>query len=150
MLDPEYVKRIDCEMEESGGQLSPDDHEGIWANLKSCHEWGAELEFSIALLTDMSLDEIREMTLSEAAERHPTLSRVEALKAEIRIRDAIQRAVETKNLQDQVARLQRGPVTLIDLCGDDEDWVDQQQEEEVKTFVHRGPLSSALDGKCEP
>ena len=47
MLDPEYVKRIDCEMEESGGQLAPDDHEGVWENLKLSSEWGAELEFSI-------------------------------------------------------------------------------------------------------
>jgi hypothetical protein len=29
MLDPEYVKRIDSEMEESGGELAPDDHEGV-------------------------------------------------------------------------------------------------------------------------
>ena len=71
MLDPEYVKRIDREMEESGGQLAPDDHEGVWANLKSCDEWRAELEFSIALLTDMSLDEVREMTLNEASDAFP-------------------------------------------------------------------------------
>ncbi len=89
MLDPEYVRRIDREMEESGGQLAPDDHEGVWANLKSHSEWGAELEFSIALLTDMTLDEVREMTLNEAAERHPPLSREEALEAEIQIRDSL-------------------------------------------------------------
>ena len=41
MLDPEYVKRIDAEMQESGGQLAPDEHEAVWANLKSCDEWGA-------------------------------------------------------------------------------------------------------------
>ena len=27
MLDPEYAKRIDSEMEQSGGELAPDDHE---------------------------------------------------------------------------------------------------------------------------
>ena len=124
MLDPEYVKRIESEMEESGGQLAPDDHEDVWVNLKSCHEWGAELEFSIALLTDMSLDEVREMTLDEAAERHPTLSREEALKAEIQIRDSLRRVVEARNLRDQCARIQRDPATLIDLFGDEEDLVD--------------------------
>lgn len=123
MLDPEYVKRIDREMEESGGQLAPDDHEGIWANLKSCDEWRAELEFAIALLTDMSLDEVREMTLNEAAERHPTLSRVEALKAEIRIRDAIQRAVETRNLLYQCARVQNNS----DVKGRQGPWPDIHQ-----------------------
>jgi hypothetical protein len=54
MLDPEYVKRIESEMEESGGQLAPDDHEDVWENLKLSSEWGDELEFSIALLTDMN------------------------------------------------------------------------------------------------
>ena len=124
MLDPEYVKRIESEMEESGGQLAPDDHEGVWANLKSCDEWGAELEFAIALLTDMTLDEVREMTLNEAATRHPTLSREEALKAEIQIRDSLRRAAETRNLWDQCARMQRHPATLIDPFGDEEDSVD--------------------------
>ncbi len=120
MLDPEYVKRIDREMEESGGELAPDDHEDIWANLKSCHEWRAELEFAIALLTDISLDEAREMTLNEAAERHPTLSREEALKAEIQIRDSLRRAVEARSFRDQCARMQRDPATLTDLLGDEE------------------------------
>ncbi len=120
MLDPEYVKRIDREMEESGGQLAPDDHEGVWENLKSRSEWGAELEFSIALLTDMTLDEVREMTFNEAAGRHPTLSREEALKAEIQIRDSLRRAAETRSLRDQCARMQRDPATLTDLLGDEE------------------------------
>ena len=120
MLDPEYVKRIDREMEESGGQLAPDDHEGVWENLKCRSEWGAELEFSIALLTDMTLDEVREMTLNEAAERHPTLSREEALEAEIQIRDVIQRAAENRNYLDKIARMQRDPATLTDLFGAEE------------------------------
>jgi hypothetical protein len=108
MLDPEYVKRIDSEMEESGGQLAPDDHEGVWENLKSHSEWGAELEFSIALLTDMTLDEVREMTLNEAARRHPTLSREEALEAEIQIRDVIQRAAENRTYIKASSRGQSG------------------------------------------
>ena len=120
MLDPEYVKRIDLEMEANGGELAPDDHEGVWENLKSHSEWGAELEFSIALLTNMTLDEVRKMTLDEAAKRHPTLSREEALKAEIHIRGVIQRAAENRNLLDTLARMQRDPATLIDLFGDEE------------------------------
>jgi hypothetical protein len=114
------VKRIDSEMEESGGQLAPDDHEGVWENLKFRSEWGAELEFSIALLTDMTLDEVREMTLNEAAKRHPTLSRDGALEAEIQIRDVIQRAAENRNYLDKVARMQRDPATLADLFGAEE------------------------------
>jgi hypothetical protein len=120
MLDPEYVKRIESEMEESGGQLAPDDHEDVWENLKLSSEWGAELEFSIALLTDMTLDEVQEMTLNEATKRHPTLSRREALKTEIRIRDVIQRAAEKIKYLDQCARMQRDPATLTDLLGDEE------------------------------
>jgi hypothetical protein len=130
MLDSEYVNRIDREMEQSGGELAPDDHEAVWENLKASCEWGAELEFAIALLTDMSLEEVRKMTLKEAAKRHPTLSQVEALKAEIRIRDSIQRAVHTRKLLDQCARMQREPATPIDLFDDEEDLVNQQQQEE--------------------
>ena len=81
MLDPEYVERIDLEMEESGGELAPDDHEAVWENLKSCDEWGAQLEFAIALLTAAPLEEVLEMTLDKAASRHPRLSRYRALKA---------------------------------------------------------------------
>ena len=160
MLDPEYVKRIDCEMEESGGQLAPDDHEGVWANLKSCDEWRAELEFSIALLTDMTLDEVREMTLNEAATRHPTLSREEALKAEIQIRDVIQRAAENRNYLDKIARMQRDPATLTDLFGDEEaEDLDVGGDEdnpcgcdsdrEVKVIRCNNSLGERLRSECE-
>ena len=128
MLDPEYVKRIDCEMEESGGQLAPDDHEAVWANLKSCDEWGAELEFAIALLTAAPLEEVREMTLNEAAKRHPSLSRQEALETEIRIRDVIQSAAENRNFLDKLARMQRDPATPMDLFDEEEDSPDLRQE----------------------
>jgi hypothetical protein len=130
MLDPEYVKRVDLEMEQSGGKLAPDDHEGVWANLKACDEWGAELEFGIALLTAASLDEVRELTLNEAAKRHPSLSREEALKAEIRIRDVIQRAAENRKMLDMIARMQSDPATPMDLLDDEKDSVDLQREDE--------------------
>ncbi len=160
MLDLEYVKRIDREMEESGGQLAPDDHEGVWANLKSCDEWRAELELAIALLTDMTLDEVREMTLNEAAERHPTLSREEALKAEIQTRDSLLRAVETRSLRDKIARMQRGPATLIDLFGDEEaedldvggdedDPCGCESDREAKAIRCNGSLGERLRSECE-
>ncbi len=160
MLDPEYVRRIDREMEESGGQLAPDDHEGVWGNLKSCDEWRAELEFAIALLTDMTLDEVREMTLNEAAERHPTLSREEALKAEIQTRDSLLRAVETRSLRDKIARMQRGPATLIDLFGDEEaedldvggdedDPCGCESDREAKAIRCNSSLGERLRSGCE-
>ncbi len=160
MLDPEYVKRIDREMEESGGQLAPDDHEGVWENLKSCDEWRAELEFAIALLTDMTLDEVREMTLNEAAKRHPTLSREEALKAEIQIRDVIQRAAENRNYLDKIARMQRDPTTLIDLFGDEEaedldvggdedDPCGCESDREAKAICCNGSFGERLRSDCE-
>lgn len=120
MLDPEYVERIDCEMEESGGQLAPDDHESVWANLKSCSEWAAELEFAIALLTARSLAEVRKIALAEAAKRHPALERHAALAAEIRIRDAIERAADKRTLLDEIARIQRDPAVPMDLFDNDQ------------------------------
>jgi hypothetical protein len=160
MLDPEYVKRIDREMEESGGELAPDDHEGVWENLKSLSEWGAELEFSIALLTDMTLDEVREMTLNEAAERHPTLSREEALEAEIQIRDVIQRVAENRNYLDKIARMLRAPATLTDLFGDEEaedldvggdedDPCGCESDREAKAIRCNGSLGERLRFECE-
>jgi hypothetical protein len=68
----------------------------------------------------MTLDEVREMTLNEAAKRHPTLSRDEALEAEIQIRDVIQRAAENRNYLDKIARMQRDPSTPMDLFDDEE------------------------------
>ena len=160
MLDPEYVKRIDSEMEESGGELAPDDHEGVWENLKSHSEWGAELEFSIALLTDMTLDEVREMTSNEAAKRHPKLSREEALKAEIQIRDVIQRAAENSNYLDKIARMQRDPATPMGLFGDEEaEDLDVGGDEdgpcgcdsdrEAKAIRCNGSLGERLRSECE-
>jgi hypothetical protein len=160
MLDPEYVKRIDREMEESGGELAPDDHEGVWENLKSRSEWGAELEFSIALLTDMTLDEVREMTLNEAANRHPTLSREEALEAEIQIRGVIQRAAENRNLLDKLARMQRDPATLTDLPGDEEaedldvggdedNPCGRDSDREAKAIRCNNSLGERLRSECE-
>ncbi len=160
MLNPEYVKRIDSEMEESGGELAPDDHEGVWENLKSHSEWGAELEFSIALLTDMTLDEVREMTLNEAAMRHPTLSREEVLKAEIQIRDAIQRAAENRKYLDQCARMLRDPAPLTDLFGDEEaegldvggdedDPCGCDSDREAKAIRCNGSLGERLRSECE-
>jgi hypothetical protein len=160
MLDPEYVKRIDLEMEQSGGELAPDDHEGVWENLKSHSEWGAELEFSIALLTDMTLDEVREMTLDEAAKRHPTLSREEALNAEIHIRGVIQRAAEDRNLFDELARMQRDPATLTDLLGDEEaedldvggdeeNPCGRDSDREAKAIRCNNSLGERLRSECE-
>ncbi len=154
------MKRIESEMEDCGGHLAPDDHEGVWANLKSCDEWRAELELAIALLTDMTLDEVREMTLNEAAKRHPTLSREEALKAEIQIRDSLRRAAETRSLRDQCARMQRDPATLIDLFGDEEaedldvggdedDPCGCESDREAKAIRCNGSLGERLRSECE-
>ena len=160
MLDPEYVKRIESEMKESGGQLAPDDHEGVWESLKSRSEWGAVLEFSIALLTDMTLDEVREMTLDEAAKRHRTLSREEALKAEIHIRGVIQRAAGYRKILDESARMQRDPATLTDLFddeeaedldvgGDEDDPCGCESDREAKAIRCNGSLGERLRSECE-
>lgn len=119
MLDPEYVERIDLEMEQSGGELAPDDHEAVWENLKASDEWAAQLEFAIALLTAAPLAEVLEMTRDEAATRHPMLPREEALKAEVRLRDRFERAVRARAFMDEVARMRRNLVTSAEMFGDE-------------------------------
>jgi len=47
MLDPDHVERVESEMAEQDGQISLDDHEGVWECLKMCAERVDELEFAI-------------------------------------------------------------------------------------------------------
>jgi hypothetical protein len=108
----------------------------------------------------MTLDEVREMTLNEAAKRHPTLSRDEALEAEIQIRDVIQRAAENRNYLDKIARMQRAPATLTDLFGDEEaegldvggdedDPCGCESDREAKAIRCNGSLGERLRSECE-